>query len=191
MYRIIVILAIFVSLGTAIQAQAIRIGSAVESFRLPDTNGKSSSLNDLKGQMGTVLIFVSAQCPVVKGYNDRIREIAAEYGPKGFAFVGINSNSTESIEWVRSNALENYDFPVLIDKGNVLADKLGAAVTPEIFFIDSKSVLLYHGAIDNDRSGRNPTEHYLRSALDSTLAGKKIERTSANAFGCTIKRVGE
>ena len=48
---------------------------------------------------------------------------------------------------------------------------------------------MYHGAIDNDKSGAAITTTYLRTAFDSALAGKKIERTSANAFGCTIKRV--
>lgn len=191
MVRFIFLLAVMVLMVTAAKAQTVQIGSTIENFSLSDVNGKSQNLNGLKGSKGTVIIFLSAQCPVVKGYNERIRKISDEYSAKGIAFVGINSNSTESLDWVKSNADENYSFPVLIDKGNVLADKLGANVTPEIFFLDSKNVLLYHGAIDNDRSGRNPTEHYLTAAFDASLAGKKIERTSANAFGCTIKRVGE
>ncbi len=168
------------------------VGSTLENFSLPDINGKMQSYNDLKGKNGAVVIFLSAQCPVVKGYNDRINQIAADYQAKGINFVGINSNSTESLEWVKSNAAEvGYKFPVLIDKGNVLADKLAASVTPEVYYFDAKNVLLYHGAIDNDRSGKNPTENYLRTAFDSALSGKKIEKTKANAFGCTIKRVAE
>jgi len=84
-----------------------------------------------------------------------------------------------------------YKFPVLIDKGNVLADELGATVTPEAYFVDAKGVLLYHGAIDNDRSGRAVSEAFLKTAFDSALTGKPIAKTKANAFGCTIKRVGE
>ncbi|HEY2846603.1 MAG TPA: hypothetical protein VGI80_02235, partial [Pyrinomonadaceae bacterium] len=71
------------------------------------------------------------------------------------------------------------------------ADKFAANVTPEAFYIDTENVLLYHGAIDNDRSGRNVTEHFLQTAFDSTLAGKKVARTSANAFGCSIKRTAQ
>jgi peroxiredoxin len=175
----------------AVNAQGLAVGSKIENFTMPDTNGKTQALNDLKGKNGAVVIFLSAQCPVVKGYNERISQIAADYQAKGINFIGINSNSTESLEWVKSHAEENYRFPVLIDKGNVFADKLGANVTPEVFYINADGVLLYHGAIDNDRSGRNPTEQYLRTAFDASLAGKKITRTSANAFGCTIKRVGD
>ncbi|MGI9036808.1 MAG: redoxin domain-containing protein [Pyrinomonadaceae bacterium] len=168
--------------------EKIAVGATLENFSLPDVDGKMQSLDALKGEKGTVIIFLSAQCPVVKGYNARISQIAADYKSKGINFIGVNSNSTESLDWVKSNAAENYKFPVLIDKGNVLADKLGANVTPEVFFLDAKNMLLYHGAIDNDRSGHNVTESYLQTAFDDSLAGKKIERTSANAFGCSIKR---
>jgi peroxiredoxin len=181
----------FVLTPTASQAGDIAIGAALENFSLPDTTGKTRSFADLKGKNGAVIVFVSAQCPVVKGYNERINEIAAEYAAKGITFIGINSNSTESLEWVKSNADENYKFPVLIDKGNVLADKLGATVTPEVYFVDAKNVLLYHGAIDNDRTGKSITDSYLRTAFDASLSGKAIAKTRANAFGCSIKRVGE
>jgi peroxiredoxin len=167
------------------------IGSTIENFSLPDTNGKVQSLNDLKGKNGAVVVLLSAQCPVVKAYNERINQLAAEYQSKGITFIGINSNSTESLDWVKSHAAENYKFPVLIDKGNVLADKLGATVTPEAYYFDGKNTLLYHGAIDNDKSGRAITDAYLRVAFDSALAGKAIAKTRANAFGCSIKRVGE
>ena len=167
------------------------VGATLENFSLPDTSGKMQSLNELKGKNGSVVVFLSAQCPVVKAYNERISQLAADYEAKGITFIGINSNSTESLDWVKSNAAENYKFPVLIDKGNVLADKLGATVTPEAYYFDAKNVLLYHGAIDNDKSGKAITDNYLRVAFDSALAGKAIAKTRANAFGCSIKRVGD
>jgi hypothetical protein len=103
--------------------------------------------------------------------------------------IGINSNATESPERVKTHAAEKYKFPVLIDKGNILADKFGANVTPEIYYFNAKNVLLYEGAIDNDRSGKTISNNYLRDALESSLSGKAIAKTSANAFGCSIKRV--
>lgn len=181
----------FVLSPTIGNAGDFAVGATLEDFSLPDTNGKIQSFNDLKGKNGAVVVFLSAQCPVVKAYNERINQLAADYQSKGISFIGINSNHTESLEWVKSNAAENYKFPVLIDKGNVFADKLGATVTPEAYYFDSKNVLLYHGAIDNDRSGKAATDNYLRTAFDSTLSGKAIEKTRANAFGCSIKRVGE
>ncbi len=181
----------FVLVPTVSEAGDFAVGTTLENFSLPDTDGKARSFNDLKGKNGAVIVFLSAQCPVVKAYNERISQIAADYAAKGIAFIGINSNSTESLDWVKSNAAENYKFPVLIDKGNVFADKLGATVTPEVYYIDAKNVLRYHGAIDNDRSAKAITENYLRAAFDASLSGKAIEKTRANAFGCSIKRVAE
>ena len=169
--------------------EALAVGSTLENFKLVDTNGAEKSLNDLKGKNGAILVFVSAQCPVVKQYNERISNFAADFAAKGINVIGINSNHTESLEWVKSHAAEKYKFPVLIDKGNVIADKLGANVTPETFYLNEKNVLVYHGAIDNSRNGENITENYLRDAVEANLSGKKVAKATANAFGCSIKRL--
>lgn len=191
LFSVAFLLAAFVLLP-GVNSGDFAVGSTLENFSLPDTTGKTHSFNDLKGKNGAVVVFLSAQCPVVKGYNQRINQIAADYQAKGINFIGINSNATESLDWVKSDAAEvGYKFPLLIDKGNVLADKLAASVTPEVYYFDARNVLLYHGAIDNDRSGRNITDPYLRTAFDSSLSGKKIEKTKANAFGCSIKRTAE
>src|SRR5688572_16636458 len=187
----VIALSAFVLNPTVGQAGDFAVGTTLENFSLPDTNGTVRSFNDLKGKNGAVVVFLSAQCPVVKGYNERINQIAADYQAKGITFIGINSNATESNDWVKSHAAENYKFPVLKDEGNVIADKLGATVTPEVYYFDAKNVLLYHGAIDNDKSGKTITDNYLRTAFDSSLSGKAIEKTRANAFGCSIKRKGE
>jgi peroxiredoxin len=195
--RLVVLVTFFAMLafvaypGMTQASGGIEIGATAENFSLPDTEGKMQTLNGLKGKKGAVVVWLSAQCPVVKAYKDRINEIAAEAQANGINFIGINSNVTEDLNWVKSNITEfGYKFPVLIDKGNVLADKWGASVTPEVYYFDNKNVLLYHGAIDNDRTGKNIQERYLKTAFDSVLGGKKIEKTRANAFGCTIKRVG-
>ena len=165
------------------------VGTKLENFTLPDLSGTEQSLDKLEGENGAVLVWVSAQCPVVKAYNERINEIADELKAKGINLIGINSNATESLDYVTSNAKEvGYKFPVLIDKGNVLADKLEASVTPEFYYFDKEKVLLYHGALDNDRAGKNVTVNYLRDAFDSALSKKPIKTAKTNAIGCSIKR---
>jgi peroxiredoxin len=175
----------------AVAANDFAIGTTLENFKLPDTTGKETSFNDLKGKNGAIIVFLSVQCPVVRAYDGRINEIAEAYKAKGINFIGINSNVTESMEEVKKHAAEKYKFPVLVDKGNVIADKLNASATPEMFFFDAKNKLVYHGAIDNDRSGANVTENFLRVALDENLDGKPITRAQTKAFGCTIKRAGK
>lgn len=181
----------FVVVVSSVNATDFGIGSTVENFKLPDTNSVEKSFNDLKGEKGTIIVFLSAQCPVVKQYNERLNAVVADYKAKGVNFIGINSNSTESLDWVKSHTEENYKFPMLIDKGNILADKLGAVATPEIYFFDKDNKLVYHGAIDNDRKGETITSKFLRVALDEYLGGKAITTNKTKAFGCTIKRVAE
>ena len=57
-------------------AQGATIGSTMENFSLPDVNGKTQALKDLTGKNGAVIIFLSAQCPVVRGYVERINVLA-------------------------------------------------------------------------------------------------------------------
>lgn len=171
--------------------ESLAVGATMENFKLADTSGAEKSINDLKGKNGAVLIFLSVQCPVVKAYDERIVKLAADLSAKGINVIGINSNATESPEKVKTHAAEKYKFPVLIDKGNVIADRLGANATPEIFYLNEKNVLVYHGAIDNDRSGENISLNYLSDAVESTLSGKVVAKTTTNAIGCSIKRAAK
>ena len=182
-------LSLLPEIGAARNEKPLAIGAKMENFTLADANGKQRSFNELKGKNGAVMIFLSAQCPVVKAYKDRINQLAKDYQSKGVNVIGMNSNATETIDFIKSNIVERgYSFPMLIDKGNVIADKLGATVTPEVYYFNSEGALVYRGAIDNDRSGENVTAKPLQDALDATLAGKPVAKTEAKAFGCTIKR---
>lgn len=183
--------AAFVSFNNVSAGEGLAVGSTMESFKLTDINGAEKSFDELKGKNGAVLVFLSVQCPVVKGYNERIVKLAADYQAKGINVIGVNSNSTEAADKVKAHAAENYKFPVLIDKNNVIADKLGANVTPEVFYFDAKNVLVYRGAIDNNKAGDSVTTNYLGDAVDANLSGKTVAKTSANAFGCSIKRAAK
>ncbi len=166
------------------------IGDSIEGFSLKNLDGKDQTFNQLKGKNGAVLVFVSAQCPVVQGYNERLKQLAKDLKEKNIALIGVNSNSTETVERIKSHAAEkDYNFPVLIDKGNVVADKFGAMSTPEVFFIDANDKLVYHGAIDNSRLGDNITANFLRDAIDAKMSGKTIEKPVTKSFGCGIKRM--
>jgi peroxiredoxin len=165
------------------------IGATIEDFTLPDANGQEQSLKSLAGKKGTVLLFVSVQCPVSNAYNERMEKLAQDYKAKGIAVIGINSNVKEDAAAVKSHAeASKFTFPILKDPGNKIADRLGATVTPEAYFLDAGNKLVYHGRIDNSRNGDQIESPDLRNALDAVLAGKPIEKTEAKAFGCTIKR---
>ena len=165
------------------------IGATIEDFTLPDVDNKERSLKSLAGKNGTVLLFIAVQCPVSNAYNERMEKLAADYKAKGIAVIGINSNVAEDAAAVKAHAEQNkLSFPILKDPGNKIADRLGAKVTPEAYFIDAGNKLLYHGRIDNARNAAQLETSDLRNALDAALAGKAVEKTEAKAFGCSIKR---
>ena len=165
------------------------IGATIEDFTLPDVDNKDRSLKSLAGKNGTVLLFIAVQCPVSNAYNERMAKLAEDYKAKGIAVVGINANVAEDAAAVKAHAAEHkLAFPILKDPGNKIADRLGASVTPEAYFIDANNKLVYHGRIDNARNASQVESSDLRNALDAALAGKAVEKTEAKAFGCSIKR---
>jgi peroxiredoxin len=165
------------------------IGATIEDFTLPDTDGTNHTLESLEGKKGTVLLFIAVQCPVSNAYNERMEKLAQDYKAKGINVIGINSNVAEDASAVKAHAGENkLTFTILKDPGNKVADRLGATKTPEAYFISADNKLLYHGRIDNSRDAAGVNSSELRDALDLTLAGKPVEKTTATAFGCTIKR---
>jgi len=165
------------------------IGATIEDFTLPDADNKDHSLKSLAGKNGTVLLFIAVQCPVSNAYNERMEKLAQEYKAKGINVIGINSNVAEDAAAVKEHASnKNLTFTILKDAGNKIADKLGATVTPEAYFLDASNKLIYHGRIDNSRNAAQIETSDLRNALDATLAGKAVEKTEAKAFGCSIKR---
>jgi peroxiredoxin len=167
------------------------IGTVVEDFKLPDTDGHEHTLASLKGQNGTVLIFIAVQCPVSNAYNERMEKLYEDYKARGVAVVGINANTTEPADVVKAHAKEKgLNFPILKDANDRVADRLGAGHTPEAFFLNASGKLVYHGAIDNSMNPVMVNTNHLRNAIDATLAGKSIEHTDVKAFGCSIKRAG-
>ena len=185
-----IVLAACASALAVARPDGVRLGQPVADFKLPDAEGKEHSLSTLKGEKGTVIIFISAQCPMVRAYAERIQKLAEDYRARGVNVIGINSNVTESADDIKRHAAENnYSFVVLRDKGNKVADLLGAERTPEVFFLDASNKLVYRGRIDNHKNVSLVQSNDLRDAIEETLAGKPVTKAEAAAFGCTIKRV--
>jgi len=169
----------------------VELDGMVKDFTLKDTGGTAHALYRLSEEKpATVVLFLATQCPIATDYAERIVALVKTYDEKNVQFIGINSNKQEKIEEILEYSEKySFEFPVLKDPENKIADYFGARRTPEVFLLDAERVLRYAGAIDN--SPKEPTKHYLRDALDLVITGKDIPKSSkkTRAVGCTIKRV--
>ena len=174
-------------------AADLKIGAPAPDFTLPNAiDGKAVALKDLIAKNKAVaVLFVATKCPVSNAYNTRMAALGKEYAAKGIALVGINSNKSEPAAEVKAHAEKHgFTFAVLKDEGNRIADAYGASHTPEVFVVDPKGDLLYHGRIDeNQDDPKGVKSPDLRNALDAVLAGKPVPVAQTKAFGCSIKRV--
>ena len=166
------------------------VPTVVDNFTLKDVNGKTYSLSDAKDAKLAVIMFISTRCPVSNSYNERMVKLYNDYSSKNVMFFAINANKNEDSEECKEHATEHgFKFPVLKDINNKIADKYDAQVTPEIYVVNAKRELLYHGRIDNSQRESNVESQDLRNALDELLSGKSVTVKDTKAFGCTIKRV--
>ncbi len=184
--------ALGLALGAPAGADALKAGAVAPDFTLPSAaGGKPVALKELLANNKAVaVIFIATKCPVSNAYNGRMTALAREYAAKGVAVVGVNSNVSEPAADVVEHAKKNgLDFAILKDPGNKVADAWGATRTPEVFLLDPKGVVLYHGRIDeNQDDPKGVQSPDFRNALDAVLAGKPVPKAETKAFGCTIKR---
>src|SRR5262249_9134811 len=146
------------------------------------------ALNDFHEAKILVVVFTCTHCPTAQYYEDRIKQIVADYKDKGVALVAIMPNDPKSVRvdelaWtdlgdsfaemkVRA-ADRHYNFPYLYDGDTEsVAQAYGPVATPHVFVFDAGRKLRYVGAIDDSERIQHVTKHYVRDALDALLAGK-------------------
>jgi len=168
-------------------------GDKVSDFTINNYDGNVYNLSSAaKVSEGVIIMFWSAECPFVQGYNDRINDIVGEFQKKGFVFWAINSNQTESVSDVESHAkMHNYVFPVLKDENSTVADLFEATRTPEVFVINKDNIIVYHGRIDDNKNKNEVTTYDLQNALNDIYNGKEVAVKATKQFGCSIKRSGK
>ena len=179
--------------------KAYAVGDVVDpALAFIDLEGKPHTLKEYLGKT-VVLDFWSIECPVSKGYEARLTQLANDYASKGVVFLAVNANSGEIADdtfakikdYVKK---EKVPYTILIDKKNVVADRFDAQTTPHVFVIDDKGKLRYAGGVDDDESFKKTdpktVKSFVREALDAVLAGKDPAQTTTKPHGCSIKRAG-
>lgn len=174
----------------------LELGTVAPDFNLMDTvSDKKLGLSQLKGQKGTVVLFICNHCPFVVHVNPEISKLGREYQEKGISFIAISSNDVENYPQDAPHLMkriaqkEGYSFPYLFDETQEVARDYDAACTPDNYLFDGNLKLVYRGQLDDSRPGNGilPTGSDLRNAMDALLGGRPIDEHQKPSIGCNIK----
>ena len=172
------------------------LGTKAPHFSLLDTVSNSVlKLSDLKGEKGTVIMFICNHCPFVIHINETLVSMANSYAEKGISFVAISSNDVvnypqDSPENMALHAKkEKYPFPYLYDESQDTAKAYDAACTPDFYLFDANLSLTYRGQLDDSRPGNGipVTAKDLSHAIDCLIEGKTNNKPQKPSIGCGIK----
>ena len=120
-------------------------GEKAKDFSLKSTENKKISLKDVKGENGTLVMFICNHCPYVKAIiKDLVDDIKFLEG-LGIKSVGIMSNDVKNYpddsfeNMIKFSKLHNFSFPYLYDNTQDVAKNYNAVCTPDFFGYNKRS----------------------------------------------------
>ncbi|MDP6603313.1 MAG: thioredoxin family protein [Rhodospirillales bacterium] len=170
-------------------------GWKAPDFSLRGTDGKTYSLDDVRGPKGTVVMFICNHCPYVKAIQNRLVRDFAELADLGIAAIAIMSNDPteypeDSFENMKKVAAEvGYPFPYVIDETQAVGRAYDARCTPDFFGFDAELELQYRGRLDASRNTPGPVD----AKRELVWAMKRVAETGKGpadqiaSVGCSIK----
>ena len=183
------------------QSLMTELDRAAPDFELPDTNGRITSLRQVRGARGTLVAFICNHCPFVLHIIDELVLLAGQYSAMGIGAVAISSNDVEAYPEDGPQLMARFAeehalcFPYLYDASQSVAKAYGAACTPDLFLYDAQGRLYYRGQFD---ASRPSTPHAravhvpargadLRDAADRLLAAAAPPPDQKPSTGCSMK----
>ena len=170
-------------------------GEKAKDFNLLSTENKKISLNEVKGENGTLIMFICNHCPYVKAVIKDIVQDAKFLETLGIKSVAIMSNDVkkypeDSFENMLSFSKDhNFSFPYIIDKTQKVAKEYDAVCTPDFFGYNKNLELQYRGRIRELKVLKpiSKGESDLRIAMKLVAASGKGPTKQIPSMGCNIK----
>ncbi len=170
-------------------------GQKAHDFELKSTENKIISLNNIKGENGTLIMFICNHCPYVKAVIEDIVEDCKKLENLGIKSLAICSNDQvnypedsfeKMIKFAKDN---NFGFPYVVDETQEIAKTYDAVCTPDFFGYNKNLELQYRGRI-RELNNLKPVRS---GESDLFLAMKHISETGKGpeeqipSMGCSIK----
>ena len=185
----------------ASHVNGVSVGDKAPDFNLKNVDGEMYSFENIKdangeAPKGYIVVFTCNTCPYAVAAEQRIIDLHNAYAPKGYPVVAIQPNDPaaqpgDSFDAMQERAKEmEYPFLYLFDEGQKVYPVYGATRTPEIYLVDDKQIIRYHGALDdNVRDADGVEEKFTEKAIEAVMKGEEPQPAKTKAVGCTIKTV--
>ena len=174
--------------------QTLSLGDSAPEFKLLGVDDKNHTLQELKGNKATLIIFMCNHCPYVIPKFDMMRELYEEFKEKGVTVIGINPNDHPSYPADNFDAMKqvhtqhNLQFPYLIDSSQEVARSYDAVCTPDPFLFDKDLKLIWHGRLNNAMQPNDtPTEETMKEVIEEYLETRTVTKEFSPSMGCSIK----
>ena len=170
-------------------------GEKAEDFKLKSIKNKIVSLNDIRGEKATLVMFICNHCPYVKAIVNDIVKDTNSLKELGLNSVAIMSNDTKNypedsfdkmIEFSKKN---KFNFPYLIDETQEVAKKFGAVCTPDFFGYNDNLELQYRGRMRElkDLKPVSSKNSDLFNAMKLVAESGNGPKNQIPSMGCNIK----
>ena len=170
-------------------------GWGAPDFALLGLNNKTYNYNDIAGQNGVLVMFISNHCPYVLAVETRIARDAKELQKLEIGVVAIGSNDVVNYPQDGPDGMRDqvkragFSFPYLHDVDQSVARAYGAVCTPDFFGFDKEGGLQYRGRLDASRSstGAADAKRELFEAMQQVAEIGKGPTLQTPSMGCSIK----
>ena len=170
-------------------------GKKADNFELKSTDNKIISLNDAKGENGTLIMFICNHCPYVLAVIKNVVEDCKDLGNDGIKSIAIMSNDPKRYEedsfdnMIKFSKNHNFNFPYVIDETQEVAKTYGAVCTPDFFGYNRDLELQYRGRIRElkDLKPVSVGESDLLNAMKMIAETGKGPQNQIPSMGCNIK----
>ena len=169
-------------------------GWKAADFSLKAVDGKTYGLEDIRGENGTLIMFICNHCPYVKAVIDRIVRDVNALKPFGVSTIAIMSNDTagypdDSFENMKAfAAAHGFTFPYVIDQTQETARTYDAVCTPDFFGFNADLALQYRGRLDlSKREAVEGARRELFEAMKQVAETGHGPKEQIPSMGCSIK----
>lgn len=155
--------------------------------------GNVVSLEGIRKAKATVFVLLAPECPISQLCTQELNALAAKYSGQILLYGVFPGNYYTAAELLAFRDAYKISFPLLMDTGYTITDRLYGSITPQAFVISNYERVLYSGAVDNSfkelgKKSALTTMHYLADALAAIEKDMPVKTTSTKAIGCLLER---